>query len=125
MQAEIQYSKSRALPSLSESSFLRYLTFLSQFILLLLIFTPEIDLYLAFGCATWVFAARTFMPKVSNLERLGIRALAVVFFAEVCTINPSGPLVAVALLWLINLAIPSLIGLFLLGNHSFNFRKLF
>ena len=89
----------------------RYLVFLLQFILLATIFAPEIDLVLIFACATWLFAARTFMPKISNLERLGIRALAVVFFMNLFSQPVSGVLIAVILLWFINLAIPSIIGL--------------
>jgi hypothetical protein len=92
-------------------SLTRYLVFLVQFMLLSSIFAPEIDISLIFGCATWVFAARTFMPKISNIERLGIRALAVVFFMEIFSQPASGVLMAVVILWFINLAIPSIIGL--------------
>ena len=89
----------------------RYLVFIIQFILLATIFAPEIDTALIFACATWVFAAKTFMPKISNLEGLGIRALAVVFFMNLFGQPVSGTLIAVILLWFINLAIPSIIGL--------------
>lgn len=99
-------------------SIARYLVFLTQFLLLIYLLNPEITFILAFGCGSWVFAARTFMPKVSNLENLGIRALAVIFFADVFSLDPSGLLVAVGLLWLINLALPSLVGLFYLLKHS-------
>lgn len=89
----------------------RYLVFLLQFMLLAIIFAAEIDTVLIFACATWVFAAKTFMPKISNLERLGNRALAVVFFMNLFGQPVSGVLMAVILLWFINLAIPSIIGL--------------
>ena len=92
-------------------SLTRYLVFLVQFMLLAAIFAPEIELILIFSCATWLFAARTFMPKISNLERLGIRALAVVFFMNLFGQPVSGVLMAVIVLWFINLAIPSIIGL--------------
>ena len=92
-------------------SLIRYLVFLLQFMLLAMIFAPEINLSLIFACATWLFAARTFMPKISNLERLGIRALAVVFFMNLFGQPVAGVLIAVILLWFINLAIPSIIGL--------------
>jgi len=92
-------------------SLTRYLVFLLQFMLLANIFAPELDLALIFACATWLFAARTFMPKISNLESLGIRALAVVFFMNLFGQPVSGVLLAVIILWFINLAIPSIIGL--------------
>jgi hypothetical protein len=105
-----QYSL-RAWAVIFTFSLIRYLVFLIQFMLLATIFAPEIDSVLIFACATWLFAARTFMPKISNLERLGIRALAVVFFMNLFGQPVSGVLMAVIVLWFINLAIPSIIGL--------------
>lgn len=99
-------------------SFLRYLVFLIQFILLMQLFAPEIDLLLQLGCATFIFAARTFLPKVSNLERLGIRAMAAVFFLDLFAQPYAGVLYAVVSLWLINLVIPSLAGLYLFRNQE-------
>jgi hypothetical protein len=92
-------------------SLCRYLVFLIQFMLLTIVFAPEVDMGLILACATWVFAARTFMPKVTNLEKLGIRVLAVIFFMNLFGQPVSGVLMAVILLWFINLAIPSIIGL--------------
>jgi len=96
---------------LSLYSLSRYMIFLSQFILLALIFAPEIELSFILACATWVFAAKTFMPKISSLESLGIRAMAVVFFMNLFGQPVTGMLMAVIVLWFINLAIPSFIGL--------------
>jgi hypothetical protein len=97
----------------------RYLVFLLQFIFLSMIFAPDIDLAVIFGCATWVFAARTFMPKISNLERLGIRILAVIFFMDLFNMSSAGVLASVIILWFINLVIPSLFGLTFLRNLKF------
>ena len=99
-------------------SLARYLVFLGQFMLLSLLFAPDLAGGLMFAVATWVFAARTFMPKVSNLERLGIRALAVVFFMGLFKLPASGVLMAVVVLWFVNIAIPSVLGLFLFKNLS-------
>jgi len=101
-------------------SFVRYLTFLLQFVLLASIFSPATDLKIALGCATWVFAARTFMPHITNLEQLGIRALAVVFFMELFQLPVVGMLMAVIALWIINLLIPSIIGLSLIRKVKLN-----
>lgn len=108
--------KSKSWMAIGVLSIVRYLVFLLQFIALIYFFEPKLSLMLATACATWVFAARTFMPKVSNLERLGIRALAVILFAKVIGSDPSGLLMAVTLLWLINLAIPSLVGIVFLSR---------
>ena len=101
-------------------SLARYLTFLLQFILLASIFSPTTGLQVVFGCATWVFAARTFMPHFSNLERLGIRALAVVFFMELFQLQVAGMLIAVIALWIINLVMPSILGLTLIRKVKFS-----
>jgi hypothetical protein len=97
-------------------SLLRYIVFLTQFLMLAYILIPEFGLDIIIGCATWVFAARTFMPKISNLERLGIRALAVVFFMELYDLPSAGMLITVIALWFINLAIPSIMGLIFFKN---------
>lgn len=101
---------------ISALSLARYMVFLLQFILLASFFITEFNVVVIFGAATWVFAARTFMPKVTNLERLGIRALAVIFFCEIFALSPTGLLLTVISLWLINLVIPSLVGLGLLSK---------
>ena len=97
-------------------SLARYIVFLIQFVILTRIFTPDLGLNLVLGCATWVFAARTFMPNVTNLEKLGIRALAVLFFMNLFGLSSAGLLVTVVVLWIVNLAIPSLFGLTLFRN---------
>jgi hypothetical protein len=96
---------------ISSYSIGRYMVFSLQFILLAFVFAPEIELQIIIGCATWVFAAKTFMPKISSIENLGIRAMAVVFFMNLFGHPVTGMLIAVILLWFINLAIPSLVGL--------------
>lgn len=102
----------------SSLSFFRYIVFLSQFILLMQLFSPNMDFLLQVGCATFVFAARTFMPRISNLERLGIRAMATVFFLDLFAQPYIGALYAVVTLWLINLVIPSLVGLYLFRSQD-------
>ena len=101
-------------------SLIRYLVFLWQFVLLAKVFAIGIDTPLVIGCATWVFAARTFMPKISNIERLGIRAAAVIFFMGLYHQPSEGILMVVLALWFINIAIPSVLGLVLLRNTSLN-----
>jgi len=61
-----------------------------------------------------MFVARTFVPKVSGLERLGIRALAIVLFAGWYELPAAGLLLSMVTLWLFNLALPSLAGVWLL-----------
>ncbi len=92
----------------------RYLVFAGQFVLLAAFFAPAVPPVLSAACAAWMFVARTFVPKVSGLERLGIRALAIVLFAGWYELPAAGLLLSMVTLWLFNLALPSLAGVWLL-----------
>ena len=95
---------------------LRYLVFLSQFVLLLFIFNPQIELWLSVALSTWVFVARTIVPRLTSLETLGIRAAAAWYFSSLFALAFSGIMYAIIVLWIINLLLPSLIGLYYLSE---------
>ena len=104
-------------------STLRYLVFLVQFVLLAMIFSPELSLQLILGCATWVFVARTIVPRLSNLETLGIRGAAAFYFCLVFNLSFPGVLLTIVALWFINLLIPSLLGFLLLNEVHWQTQK--
>ena len=93
-------------------SCLRYVVFLTQFVLLLQAFIPMGKLNILIALATWVFVARTVMPRLSSLETLGIRAAAGWYFSSLYALPVSEVMLAILMLWFINLLIPSIIGLF-------------
>lgn len=104
-------------------STLRYLVFLGQFVLLAMIFSPELSLLLIVGCATWVFVARTIVPRLSNLETLGIRGAAAFYFCLVFQLSFPGVLLSIVAIWFINLLIPSLLGFLLLKEVHWQTQK--
>ncbi len=94
----------------------RYLVFAGQFVLLAAFFAPAVSPAMSAACAAWMFVARTFVPKVSGLERLGIRTLAVIMFAGWYELSAGGLLLSMVTLWLFNLALPSLAGAWILRH---------
>jgi hypothetical protein len=95
-------------------SIVRYLIFLTQFTLLATIFSPSIPIPMLIGCASWMFVARTIVPRLSNVETLGIRGAAAMYFCILFNLSFPGILLTIVLLWFINLLVPSLAGFFLL-----------
>lgn len=104
-------------------SITRYLIFLSQFVLLVAIFSPEIGVSLVVGCATWMFVARTIIPRLSNIETLGIRGASAFYFCYVFNLNFAGIMLAIVVLWFINLLIPSIIGFLMLKKIHWQTQK--
>lgn len=100
-------------------SFFRYVVFLGQLLLLSIYLAPEIPLWVLFGCITWMFFAKTIVPKPGHLGALGIRGASVIFFLSLSGYSYSGVVLATLILWFINLAIPSLVGLFFIKGLNF------
>jgi hypothetical protein len=90
-------------------SILRYLVFSSQLVLLLTFCGIQAATFQLFLLCTVFFLVMWFLPSFA-LTELGVRgSLAVMLFQNVSD-NISGALLAVVLLWIINVALPALIG---------------
>ncbi|MBL7890950.1 MAG: flippase-like domain-containing protein [Bacteroidia bacterium] len=90
-------------------SSLRYAVFLIQYYLLLVAFGIEIDFWLAAGLIALNFFIQSFIPSFALTEVFTRGATAVYLFAGFT--NDSAAILAVSfLLWLINLALPAIIG---------------
>lgn len=90
-------------------SFLRYLVFLLQFYLLLKLFAVEISFSIAVMTITLTYLISSVIPSFT-LTEIGIRGSAAIFFMGMFSSNISGIVAATALLWIINLAVPAIIG---------------
>ena len=101
-------------------SFLRYTVFFVQLFILSSFLAPEIPSTILIGCITWMFFAKTIIPKPGHLGAIGIRGASVVFFLNLAGYAYSEVVLATLILWVINLAIPSLIGLFFVKELNFN-----
>jgi hypothetical protein len=93
-------------------SFLRYTIFSVQFLVLLSIFEINLPLWDQFLGVAFMFLAKSVLPTFNFFNDLGVREFSAVLYFEALNIS-SGPIVLAGLiLWLINIAIPALLGLF-------------
>jgi hypothetical protein len=110
-------------------SFLRYIIFTSQFLLLLKIFSVPVPLFDCVIIISLIFFVLSIIPTIT-LTELGIRGSAAIYFFGIWFSHTSGMtdsiligiLSAATLLWVINLAIPAFIGTFFVFRLNF-FRK--
>jgi uncharacterized membrane protein YbhN (UPF0104 family) len=98
-------------------STLFYIIFLTQFILLILTF-KSVDLLISSGAAASVFLVKTLLPIA--IGDLGIREGASVFFFDKIGLTAAQAFNASILLFLINVGIPTLFGLWILLKNSLN-----
>jgi len=108
------YKKQTLLLLLSLSS-LKYFVFVIQFVLLLYVFGIEINLLWAIITSACVFFIKTILPLPSSLELLARGGIAIYFFGFI-TDNHIGILVASIVLWVINLALPAIIGSYFISK---------
>jgi hypothetical protein len=92
-------------------SFARYFIFTLQYILLLRIFDVILPVEIMFAGVSFVFIVRSVIPTLFDL---GVRESAAVLFFTFFTNAEENILFASLSLWVINLLIPSIIGLFLI-----------
>ncbi len=100
-------------------SLVRYVIFFVQLMVLSVYLAPEIPVFVLIGCITWMFFAKTIVPKPGHLGALGIRGASVVFFLNLAGYTASEVVLATLILWFINLAVPSLVGLYFIKNLKF------
>ena len=90
-------------------SMLRYLVFLFQFYLLLRLFGADGVLSVLIPAIALVYLITTIIPSFL-FGKLFVREASALFVLEAYGVQPSVILLAVFFLWILNLAIPSLIG---------------
>jgi hypothetical protein len=110
-------------------SFMRYVVFTGQFLLLLKIFSVPVQLYDGILISSLIFLALSIVPTITITE-LGVRnSVAVYFFgfyfdhSATMTVQVlDGIILAGSLLWIINLVIPAILGTLFISRLKF-FRK--
>ncbi|MDQ3190261.1 MAG: hypothetical protein M3Q58_01570, partial [Bacteroidota bacterium] len=103
------------------SSF-RYLIFFLQFYILLLIFNIELQYTDAMILLPVIFLVISIIPSFAIVE-WGVRGSAALFFISAVSANSSGILAAATLLWLINIALPAIIGAVFITNHKLSINE--
>lgn len=92
-------------------SFLRYFVFVMQFYILLVFFKADISFYEAIICISLTYFVSSVIPSFT-LTEIGIRGSAALFFMGMFSGNDISIISATALIWIINLAFPAIIGAF-------------
>ncbi len=111
-----QYSK-RELLLILFIGFTRYIVFFSQYYLLLLIFDIEINFIDAFTAISLGYVFLFSIPGIPIAD-IGIRGSLALFFIGIYSQNEIGIVTASSMLWVINLAIPAIIGSVFLIQHK-------
>lgn len=104
------FPKHSALIRAVEYSFLRYLVFTIQYILILSAFNIYIPLLWSMPAVFCLFFIQTAVPSVSLLE-LGLRGKSTLVVIGLFSQDTQGMVLSAFLLWMINLVIPALLGL--------------
>ncbi len=100
-------------------SLFRFTIYTAQFLLLLYLLGSEFPILKGLMMISIIFLAQTIIPTIA-LAELGIRGNLSIFFLGMLTDNILAILLASTLLWIINLVIPSLAGLFFIWKHNFS-----
>lgn len=116
-----EYHSSATLWKVFLASLGRYLIFTLQFYLLLDLFSVNINYGPAMMMISMTYFVMTAIPTIAITE-LGVRGSIAVYFLGMVSTNVSGIFTASAMLWLINLAVPALIGVVFIFQLRF-FRK--
>jgi hypothetical protein len=90
-------------------SMLRYLVFLIQFYILLMAFDIQVDFQIAVTVIALIFFVSSFIPSFATTEVITRGATAVYIF-NLANVDTALVVIVSLLLWIINLAIPALLG---------------
>jgi Lysylphosphatidylglycerol synthase TM region len=104
-------------------SLLRYLVFVIQYILLYQVFGVALDFSMAFWLVSVMFLVLAIVPTIAIAE-LGVRGKASTALVGMFSTNTVGISITTLSIWLINLAMPALVGgLLILGLKIFKNRS--
>jgi len=111
--AHLKNANSAYLSKILWLSVFRYFTFCVQYILLLYFFQVHISLEHALVCVSLIYLLHTAIPTVAIIEA-GVRGAGAMAVIGPYTNQPTEILLAAYTLWIINIILPSLLGLYLI-----------
>lgn len=109
-----QYTRGE-LTSLLLLSLLRFSIFNIQYFLLLHFFDVPLSAVDGFPALSAIFVVQAFVPSFILIE-MGVRGATALFFLGLFSTNSSGILLAAYTLWIINIMLPGMMGLFFIGK---------
>lgn len=110
--APIQKVSLKLLSALAALSIIRYLIFSAQFLLLLSVVGLKISVFKQFMGIAFMFLAKSILPTFNFLSDLGVREFSVALFFESFEVEVAPVIASGLILWLINIALPALMGIF-------------
>lgn len=99
-------------------SAVRYIIFSTQLLLIMYLLKIELPFEIMLSGITFVFLAKSILPTLSFLTDLTIREFAAVSFFAFYDVSSAPIILATLLLWVINIVIPSITGLFFINQLS-------
>jgi len=102
---------------------LRYLVFLTQFLLALSLFDFPMSILDLAGCVALIFLAKTLIPAINVLGDLGLREFTALFVFKQYNLPAEQVIAATFLIWIINVLGPILIGIFLIWKYKWKSLK--
>jgi len=97
---------------------LRYLVFISQFIMALMLFEFPVSAAELAACVSLIFLAKTLIPAINVLGDLGLREFTALIIFQQYQLPAEQIIAATFLVWIINVLGPILIGIFLIWKYK-------
>lgn len=97
---------------------LRYLVFLSQFVLALSLFHFQVSIWQLAACVTLIFLAKTLIPAINVLGDLGLREFTALVVFTPFDLPAEKIIAATFLIWILNVLGPILAGIFLVWKYK-------
>jgi len=104
-------------------SLLRYLVFVSQFVLVLQLFANSFDKMKVVSAVMLTYFGKTFIPALNVFGDLGIRECAALWSFSYTSIAASTVFLCSMLVWMLNIVLPMLIGAYYLLETYFSKSK--
>jgi uncharacterized membrane protein YbhN (UPF0104 family) len=116
------YSVSFPIGKILSITGIRYLIYAIQFALLISIAGVDVGFFHALAAITIIYLIITFIPTFALFE-LGVRGSVAILIFSSLTADASGVINASILIWMINLLIPSIVGIYFLLKLNFRTGK--
>lgn len=115
--SSIRHYSQSVLVKLLGLSLLKYVVFISQFVLLIWAFGVQMPLFYGIIAASSVFFVKTLLPVPATVELAARGSIALFFFSQI-TQNHVGILVASIGLWILNLGLPAILGMYYISKNN-------
>ncbi|MFC5282395.1 lysylphosphatidylglycerol synthase domain-containing protein [Pedobacter alpinus] len=99
-------------------SLARFAVFTTQYILIIYLLLPEIPIYQSALMVFILFFIQSALPSLDLLD-VGVRSLTATYFFKTITTHEVAIMAAIALIWLVNLIIPAILGSFFVFKLKF------